>query len=842
MARRRRIPYDPPANRKRGRRSRLPLGADQLFLSRRMFLVKGAVTAAFTALAAKLGHMQVIQRDEFQAVARQNTNVTQRIAAPRGLIYDRAGRPLATNKTAYQVRIVVEALPDEGTPERQRVRNALISELGLPDALVLNPNAIPAAEREATYARVAELRGRVGDQIKTSVEATKVAANANYLVLLEDALSIDAAAKYREETRRLPGLLVMNILDYQLGNASQRERVVVKTDVPREIALKIEANRLYLPGVEIDNSVLVREYPAGPVVSHLLGYVGLVDPTKLEEEKEASGERKYVIDDIVGKDGLELTRDDDLRGRKGLRTVMQDAHGVELGLVPGTDEVPPVPGQSLKLTVDLELQAAASRALRGAARFSKLDREENKNTKNKIWPKSGAVVALDPRSGEVLALVSYPSYDNRHFIDGVSQAKWEELNADGGERPYFNRAIASSQPPGSTLKLFNAAVALEEGTITPESTFSCKGAISIPLTEDISKGDEWPCWIETPGGHKDLNVYEAMMKSCDIFFYNLCTPGTPLEGSKENLYYFDYDKTAGKVVSIDKHYFKGLGIKKLHKQLTDQFWFGQRTELDLPGEEPGVAPNPDWLFQERGEYWSAGTTINTAIGQGFFETTPLQLAVNTAALANGGTIFRPRLVKEVVPPSAAADATPASAADGAPRELVGEATKADHLRKLKIKREHLDVVRDAAFRVVNDPNGSANHALRNDTNESITKWPLTNPDGTEDTILVAGKTGTAEVGQPNQDGKYDNQHAWFTCFAPYDEPEIVVTALLEFGGEGANFAVPIADAVLRAYFETTGKRPRGTVLRKDKTPVSDTDPDPKGWLPKPGSTHSAVED
>lgn len=848
MARRRRIPYDPPGNRKRGRRSRLPLGADQIFLSRRMFLAKATVTTAFTVLAGKLGYMQVFQREKFQRDAASNTQQPRYTPAPRGMIYDRAGRELARNKTAFQVRVLPDDLPDEGTPERRRILDALIAELNLPNALVIDHRAIPEEDQDAVYAMVAALRGRTGDQIAKAVEATKESAEINNLVLLEDNLDIDQAARYREEARRLVGLRVMNILEYQIGNAGDGERLVVKTGIPREIALRIEANRLYLPGVEVDGSVLVREYPGGPVMSHLLGYVGVIDEQALENEKNASGNPIYLANDTIGKDGLELAVEGLLRGQRGQRLVIVDAHGTELGPVKGSEQAArePVPGKSLTLTVDLELQAAASQALRKSIRFSRFDREQRNNTTNKRWPKSGAVVAMDPRNGEVLALVSYPTYDNSLFIDGVSAAKWEELNdPEVGDRPYFNRAIASSQPPGSTLKLFTAAAALHEGKITPESTFYCAGAISVPLDADISKGDKWPCWIDSPG-HGDLNVYGAIKKSCDVFFYNVGVPRDRFPGANRDLYYFDYDKKQGKIG--EDHEFKGLGIKLIHENLTKRFWFGQETfgdEPELFGEAAGVAPNEAWLEENFGQGWSVGATINTSIGQGYFETTPLQLAVNTVALANGGTIYQPRLVREIHEPASGAGAATASpAAPAEPRAGKTEATEPVELRELGIERGHLDVVREAMLQVVHDGDGSAHAATDIDTNRQVSKWPLTNPEDADDEILIAGKTGTAEVGEQNAEGKYDNQHAWFTCFAPYDDPEIVVTALIELGGEGANYAVPVVDQVLRAYFETTGRRPRGGktgVLREDKTPIPETEETTKG-LPEPGSTVNVVQD
>ncbi|MGH2549584.1 MAG: penicillin-binding transpeptidase domain-containing protein, partial [Thermomicrobiales bacterium] len=208
-------------------------------------------------------------------------------------------------------------------------------------------------------------------------------------------------------------------------------------------------------------------------------------------------------------------------------------------------------------------------------------------------------------------------------------------------------------------------------------------------------------------------------------------------------------------------------------------------------------------------YWSPGDTINASIGQGYFLATPLQMALNTAAIANDGVIYRPMLVKKTV--------------DKNGKE---KATKIENLRDIKINKNHLKVVRNAMWGVVNDPdNGTANININQETNEVTTKWPLSNPPEA-DKIEIAGKTGTAEIGEPDKDGIYTHQHAWFTAYAPANNPEIAVAVLLEDGGEGSSYAVPIADRAIRAYFELTGKRDRGLMLRTDKQPITDEAPAP----------------
>ncbi|MCD6058962.1 MAG: penicillin-binding protein, partial [Thermomicrobiales bacterium] len=273
------------------------------------------------------------------------------------------------------------------------------------------------------------------------------------------------------------------------------------------------------------------------------------------------------------------------------------------------------------------------------------------------------------------------------------------------------------------------------------------------------------------------------------------------ESKREFLHYRDKDIAANTLG--EKHYFEGLGIDLIKKNLAERFWFGKVTGIELPSEAPGVVPDAEWRARTfQGTGWSVGDTINVSIGQGFFLTTPLQLALNTAAFANGGKILKPRLVRETY------DGRPAASAPVAP--IVQ--------RQVGIRKEHLDVAREGMRRVVHGPVGTAPSS-----GGLQTKWPMTNPPD-EPQIIIGGKTGTAEIGQADENNIYDRQHAWFTCFAPFDDPEIAITVIVEDGGEGSAYAVPVADRVLRAYFELSGRRKRGLVIRPDADPMQTDSP------------------
>lgn len=817
MLKRKRMAFDPPSNRKKKRRRKAVLHADQIFLTRRMFLAKGVLVAAFAGLATRLGFMQIVQQQEFKKLADGNRFHHVNLKAPRGMIVDREGRILADNRRSWQVRVTPAELPADET-EKQSVLDTLIQTLGLPDALVVRPSSVPRGSEETVYRRIAMVLER--DPEKLIPYITREAPR-NILVIIEEDLTADQAATLRAASAQLPGASVINLLEYLVTNVGNEYLpVTVKTDVPREVALKLAVDRLYLPGVELDDSALVRTYHGGEVMSHLLGYVSQISEEDLKDPENLKSDKKtplpYYSDynDIIGRDGVERTFESLLRGTKGQRWVEVDASGTEQREVPGETTVPK-PGQNIKLTIDLELQAAASQILKEGIKFSNEDRKI-KGTLRQSNAQAGAVVAIDPRTGEVLAMVSYPQYDNQLFIDGISQRKYNEYLDEAGGQPLIDRSVMSHYAPGSTLKLFIAASALNEKTINSGTKFTCGGGIRVRSDLDLTQGTTYKCWNRD--GHQELDLLGAIEQSCDVFFYNVGTPKQRPDGAVEDLHYFDVN--AANDLGT-KHYFQGMGIEKLYTNLTKQFWFGAKTGIDLPQEAKGQVPNADWKYGEFGDYWSAGDTIITSIGQGMFLATPLQLAVNTAALANHGTIYKPQLVRETVDDR-----------QGTLRRIGPEVN-----RTLTIKPEYIDKVREGMRRVVHERTGSAHHNVNLETNEESTKWPSINPLG-EPEILIGGKTGTAEFGKKDDEDNYIQFHSWFTCFAPFDKPEIAVSVLVEDGGEGSMYAVPIADKVLRAYFETTGKRERGMILQKEKplTAADATKPVGGGTTPKPGTT------
>ena len=350
--------------------------------------------------------------------------------------------------------------------------------------------------------------------------------------------------------------------------------MVIKQELtPGDISF-IEAHKQQemLPELDIVNAQ-DRAYPKNNFMAHVLGYVGEISESELDLP-EFAGNRPG---DVVGKSGLERYYNDLMSGQDGFRRVMINNHGRELAVL---DSKPATPGKPLQLTIDLELQAVAELALDG---------------------KRGALVALDPRTGEVLAMVSRPAFDLNKFAHGISSADWKEIQ-ENVEKPMYHRAIQAALAPGSTFKPLVALAALEEGVIGPGFTANCRGSYQVA---------ERTFHCHARAGHGTIGLERGMAQSCDVFFW-----------------------TVGSM----------LGITKLHKWGT-LAGLGRLTGVDLPNEEPGVMPSVDWKLKKMREGWRQGDTVNAAIGQGFVSVTPLQLAHAIGGIATGGVWMRPHVVK-----------------------------------------------------------------------------------------------------------------------------------------------------------------------------------------------------
>jgi len=476
--------------------------------------------------------------------------------------------------------------------------------------------------------------------------------------------------------------------------------VCLKKDISRQELAMLETRRFDLPGVMIKVRPQ-RHYFYGDLAAHVLGYLGEISEKQLRSNQFPNTRSG----DLIGKTGIERLWQKALNGGRGGEQVEVDAAGRRIKVI---SERPPVSGADVCLTINRELQMLAEYALEG---------------------KHGAIVAMDPRNGQILALASSPSYDPNLFITGFDEDTWETV-VSSSDYPLHNRALTGQYPPGSIFKIVVALAGLEEGVITPGEAIYCNGEYALG-------NGKYRCWKKWGHGKVDLN--RALVESCDIYFYHL-----------------------GMRLGVDRiaNYAHQLGL-------------GRKTGLNLGHEEGGLIPTSEWKRKRWGVPWQGGETVSTAIGQSFVLVTPLQVATFVSAVFNGGHVYRPQVTQWVRKPGGASifEFKPAL------------------IRDVKIKPEHLELVKKALAGAVNNPRGTG------------TKASLTD-------ITVAGKTGTAQVVnlKKEKDAKTKGEmpwkyrdHAWFVAVAPADAPRITVAVLIEHGGHGGSAAAPIAKTLVEAY-------------------------------------------
>lgn len=659
--------------------------------SLRIMLLRVLVVAVAVIMVAQLWKIQFLQGEGLRLRANENRFRLVETTGARGVIYDRNGQILVRNRPSFNIAIIPGTLPDD------------------------------EAEAEAVVKR---LEGLIAQSEKDlPVHSTDDEVDAEQAGPPQ--LGSSPPPQFRE---RMSVAQAMEEVNAGLQGGAYRP-VVFAGPVSEETAFAIAEASYDLPGVELVIEP-VREYLSGTLTSHVMGFMGPI-PQEYVDDYEAEG---YRAGDQVGLAGVELTFEKALRGQNGSRNIEVDVNGREVRTV--GDIFPSEPGDNLVLTVDVRLQALMEQALQAGLTQAKSD--------------SGVAIAMDPRSGEVLGMVSLPTYDNNLFADGITADEYDELLNDE-RRPMVNHAVSALYPPGSTFKIVTASAALQEGVIDERTRLGdsfdgrVDGLIYVDnrfFPNDPRYAQPFYCWIHTYGtGHYRINVREALAVSCDVFMYQIAG---------------GYRKT-----------FEGLGIDKL-VEYAEQFGYGEVTGIDLPGENPGLVPTPRWKRLTYAETWAAGDTYNMAIGQGAILATPLQVLNSTVAIANGGTLYKPQIVRQIVD------------VDG----KVVEEFEPEPIRGLPVDPDYVAVVQDGMWGAVNYPNGTAK--------------ALSVPG-----VSVAAKTGTAEFFDPKI-GLLPNKrlpyHAWITAYAPFEDPEIAVVVFIYNGGEGSVTALPVAQDILRGYF------------------------------------------
>lgn len=581
---------------------------------------------AFTALAAKLYYVQILQGEKYRQTADKNRIRTLPMPAARGLIFDRSGARLAYNVPDFTLFLVPADLP-----KAQADEDAEFGKLGK----LLNREAFDLVEPFAHVSR-------------ESFQSLELASG----------LSQEQAIRFTKEANQYPGITIQ---------ATEQ-----------------------------------RTYAATSSLAHALGYLGKISEAGAAAAREAG----YDLTDRVGKAGIEKFYEQGLRGRSGAKLMEVDSLGREKRLI---ETKTPVAGNNLYLNLDLGLQTVADEALAAAIK--------------KIKSPGGAVIAINPENGAILAFAVLPGYNNSRLSQGISAADFQTLAADAA-KPLFNRAVSGEYPPGSTFKIIVGAGALAEGIINEDFSVLSVGGFNIGKYH-------FPDW--KAGGHGRTDIIKALAESVNTFFY--------VAGG-------GYESAPGG--------FTGLGLERM-RIYGQRFGLGQPTGIDLPGEASGWLPSAGWKQKKTGERWFLGDTYHLAIGQGDVLATPLQVANFTAAIANGGALYKPRLAHHFVLP------------DGRPRLVPPETINPEVVPPRVTK-----IIRAGLRAAVTE--GSA---------RSLSTLP----------IPLAGKTGTAEYGEKGK------PHAWFTGFGPYDNPEIVVTVLVEQGKGGNISATPVAKKIFEYYFK-----------------------------------------
>lgn len=546
----------------------------------------------------------------------------------------------------------------------------------------------------------------------------------------------------------------------------------IAVDVPAEVVLYLHQNAATrFPGV-IAERVPLREYPEGALAAHVVGYTGQISAEELTEERYVD----YAQGDIIGWAGVEATYEEHLRGVRGERRVRVNNRGEILEDLTAAEAPQPIPGDTVQLTLDADIQRITEESLLAGIELARRtnDSESGEGRGGTFQAPAGSAIVLDPDTGEVVAMASYPTYDPEEFVGGVSEGYWDFLQDEANHFPLINRAIGASYPPGSVYKVISTAAALSYGFATPTDYIPCPA--SFEYGEDFVYNN----WNTVDEG--SLNLTEALMRSCDTVFYHLARQMFDAEVNSEG----GQDYNTRVLEAIETGEAPELPFENF-AAMSREFGLDTVTGIDLPGERDGVVPGREWrfnywldardnycsqaqaavpgssaaqLFTElcspEGAIWRGGDAVNMSIGQGDLQTTPLQIANMFAAVANRGTIMTPHVVRSVV--------------DAAGEQVLVNAPEVLH--EVGVSPEHLDVIEQGMTMVTGNEVGTAYPVFRD--------FP----------IPIAGKTGTAE-NKPRQ------PYAWFGGYniVPIDGQQYVVVAFVEEGGGGSAIAAPIVEQI-----------------------------------------------
>ncbi len=691
--------------------------------------IRFCIAATLFFLLGRLFQLQVLRYSTYATRADSNRLREISLPAPRGLIFDRNGTLLARNRSSYQLVIVPGELPDDNvdTVERDEEYEAIL------DILV----AMDIEDDRDAMVRVQTIFFRSLGWLDYLEALQRVNAPVAFLQETSPNLSLPATAEGTMQLlpdigqpTSLEGLAVLiqtRVQQRQQGNAS--ESIPILSYKNRDEVFAIAELGFRLPGMQVLEAS-AREYVYGEMVSHILGFMG---PISVDAGAEYLAAGYQDLEEEIGLSGIEAWYQDHLRGSPGIKTIEVDIFGQERRTVGEIQAA--VPGQDILLTLDVELQQIMFNSLLDMVTLKEVD--------------SAVAIAMDPRNGQVLGMVSLPAFDNNIFSGGLGEG-YARIAQDE-RRPLINYAIGGLYPPGSTFKIVTALAGLEENVVGPRSVIVDNGPIYLPnrfAPDDPELAQEFVSWNHARGfNHGSLTLRKAIAVSNDIYFYQV---GGGFPGS-----------FIGLKQSQLVHWAQTLG-------------YGAVSGIDLPGEVSFVVPDDQWKRKRWASNWVTGDSYNMAIGQGYMLATPLQVLQSMIPVANGGTLYQPQLVLRIVDSDSGA---------------ISQEFTPETLRILDTKSISLAEIRAGMRDAVHADYGTA------------TRGQILG-------VTVAGKTGTAEYCEydpamldciRDEEGNLPT-HASYLAFAPFRAPEIAVLVFVYGGGEGSDSAVPVATDILNGYF------------------------------------------
>lgn len=687
---------------------------ENVFRRRSLFIILATVVCILV-FAGRLFYLQIVKGDDYLLQSEKKLSRSITVKAPRGEILDRYGRPLVTNRSSFTLKIDSVAWKDA---DKNKVLLSLVSICNAHGNQYLD--SLPVT-KEAPFSYTYHFEENAGAERavveflrKYDWEENTYAGDLVNLICKENDVPENLSDT---EKRALAGIYYE--MEQRTFNSSNP--FIFAEDVGVPLVTEVKERSRELSGVMVDVDS-VREYQT-PYAAHVLGRVGII----YKEEYAELSEKGYKMNDIVGKDGMESILEPYLRGTDGSREIETTSTGKVTGILSADN---PIPGNNCILTLDIKLQEAAEKSL-----AKTVPRLREEGATNSRWggenAKGAAMVVLDVRNGDTLALASYPTFSLADYNKNYNTMLNDPL------RPMFNRAIGGTYPPGSTFKMVTSIAGLETGTIKKNSIIDTKGIYTYYAPSYTPMCDVYKTYHRV---HGPINVETALQVSCNYFYYDI-----------------------GRIMGIDtlSSYAERLG-------------FGTKTGIELSGEKAGQVASKE-LVEKRGDVWYPGQTLAASIGQSETLVSPIQLAQYTATLANGGTQYKPHLLKSVKNP-------------------IDNTTvydqKAEVTATMGFKEINLDTVRSGMQMVAMEEGGSAYSVFKD--------YP----------VKVAAKTGSAQA--PG------GSHALFVAYAPADDPEIAVAIVVENGGQGsriASCAKDIFDAYFNADFDLENRVDENVILK-----------------------------